>query len=211
MLGDIRHSTYNRKGIHMLHPTHISALKAALVSLQSVGIGILDSLNSDSEVGQEEDDLQRLYDLSNRVYQLESTIGGTLIEGTKAAYVVVVEKIHHELCPVVFAVSKELPRKIGELGTDAGGGADFVFQATEHDGGVIVTLPVWYETAPVLLFVDDEKPWSEMRGGGEFAAFSTLERARNWSQQHCGKDPHLRPSKEEMHRGPPQDLLHHWY
>ena len=104
--------------------------------------------------------------LSDTLGQLASQ----LFESTASAYIVCVEYDEGVAGETAcFPVSKELPRKLGELVED---GVDFTFIVKSTKSGVVsLQLPVSGETVDLHI---DGSPWRD-EGGMTFHAFSTQE------------------------------------
>jgi len=156
------------------------------------------------------EELTVLCDCTQQAERLSSDLGGQLIRGTVAAYVVFVEefdpheegRLLPERFPQVFAVSKVLSRSF-EMSVYQKDPIFYLFQAKEED---VVELVIYGSDRPAnneQIQIDDDLERRPEKGIA-VAAFSTRERAVTWAREYCRREPEFRPGKRD--KGTPQNL-----
>ena len=190
----------------MFNQNTISSLQSLISDAEKLERGLRQIIHREND--DESDAQEQLFRREAQACGLRDSLGGTLILGTVAAYVIFAEKnpnpVGQRYCLTAFAVSKVLPRTFGELLADDEG-VNFVFQVAEKNNDVIMTSP---EGKTVHLTVDDERGWEE-DGGSVIAAFSSPEKLDDWCQRRFREKAVCRPSKSD--RGQPQNLTHQWW
>lgn len=145
--------------------------------------------------------------ITTGVERLRSAVYGTLIEEMASGYVVCIE---NTACPIVFTVSREIPRTLGYLDeAEEDDEINCTFQVVKEGKAVTMTLRASCQQIPHALLIDTGTLTIH---GVTMAAFSTLEKAQEWSQSRTGKRARKRPNREddEMDLGPPQHIFYDW-
>jgi hypothetical protein len=192
----------------------INALDVAISACESLETAVSEEYESAlalAEGGDESVQLSLHIDALPESYELSSDrddLASLLIEGTPAAYIVLVEQCLEmdQRSLETFVVSRELPRTIGEL---VEGGVNFVFHAENaKSDGIVRCVDTSAERAKSHKLVVDGPAWHDKHGVVTIAAFSTPEKAESWCEEHYkGEKVTSRCSQ----LGDGCNLIHHWW